>query len=178
MAQTRWHVIPIWIERPSEDVEPEKTTFIVHLRNEDAYQHLMSGLRDIRAELYLFLKWIKRISIRDEVSGEEWSLDDLGEDKHGITSLKQNGTLHRFKFFRREIEVPDRIKTDRLTQEYRANVPRRAIAIAFAMDAEGSLDPSPVTAMYGGVYSGSHRAFRPRERSGVDILPNAGMGRE
>lgn len=72
VAHTPWHVIPIWIERPSEDVDPKKTTFIVHLRDEDAYQHLMSGLKDIKAELYLFLKWIKRISITDEISGETW----------------------------------------------------------------------------------------------------------
>src|SRR5712691_4065911 len=45
VAHTPWHVIPIWIERPSEDVDPKKTTFIVHLRDEDAYQHLMSGLK-------------------------------------------------------------------------------------------------------------------------------------
>ena len=35
----------------------------------------------------------------------------------------------------------------------RANVTKRAIAIAFAMDSGGNLDPSPATAMYGGVYS-------------------------
>jgi len=152
-TETPWHVIPIWIEQPSEVLAPEKTTFIVRLRNNDAYQHLMSGLKEIRAELYLFLKWIKRISITDEVSGETWSLEDHGEDDNGISTLKQNSTLHRFKFFRREITVPDELKTDRLTQEYRANVTKRAIAIAFAIDEDGNLDPSPATAMYGGVYS-------------------------
>src|SRR5262249_44275892 len=101
----------------------------------------------------LFLKWIKRIVITDEVSSETWSLEDHGEDDDGISTLEQDSTLHRFKFFRREISVPDQSKMDRLTQEYRANVTKRAIAIAFAIDDGGTLDPSPATAMYGGVYS-------------------------
>jgi hypothetical protein len=153
VSETPWHVIPIWIEQSSEFVDPKKTTFIVRLRDEDAYQHLMSGLKEIRAELYLFLRWIKCINITDEISGETWSLEDLGEDDNGITVLKQNSELHRFKFFKEEIPVPAKLKMDRLTQEYRANVTKRAIAIAFAMDENGDLDPSPATAMYGGVYS-------------------------
>src|SRR5205823_10056903 len=68
-------------------------------------------------------------------------------------TLKQNGQVHRFKFFRREVTVPEHVKPDRLTQEYRANVTKREIAVAFAIDAQGNLDPSPATAMYGGVYS-------------------------
>lgn len=153
VTETPWHVIPIWVDQPSEAPEQDKTTFIVRLRNEEAYDHLMSGLKEIRAELYLFLKWIKRIQITDEISGDTWSLEDLGEDQNGITTLKQDSTLHRFKFFRDEIAVPGALKADRLTQEYRANVTKRAIAIAFAMDEKGNLDPSPATAMYGGVYS-------------------------
>jgi hypothetical protein len=153
ISETPWHVIPIWVEQTPEPLETDKTTFIIRLRNEDAYQHLMAGLKEIRAELYLFLNWIKRIYITDEISGEKWSLEDLGEDKDGITTLRQGSTIHRFKFFREVIQVPAKLKLDRLTQEYRANVTKRGIAIAFAMDQNGNLNPSPTTAMYGGVYS-------------------------
>jgi hypothetical protein len=152
-ADTPWHVIPIWIEQPSETIEADKTTFIIQLRNHEARTQLMEGLKGIRAELYLFLKWTKSISIADEVSSETWTVEDSGSMTDGITTLKQNGQEHRFRFFRREIAVPSRVKLDRLTQEYRANVTKREIAIAFAMDPKGNLDPSPSTAMYGGVYS-------------------------
>jgi hypothetical protein len=152
-ADTPWHVIPIWIDEPSEPIDADKTTFIIQLRNEEARAHLMEGLKSIRAELYLFLKWIKSISIADDVSGETWKVEDSGSTADGITTLKQNAEEHRFKFFRREVTVPEHVKPDRLTQEYRANVTKREIAIAFAMDAKGNLDPSPSTAMYGGVYS-------------------------
>jgi hypothetical protein len=149
-ADTPWHVIPIWLEQPSEPAEADKTTFIIHLRNEEAHAHLMEGLKAIRAELYLFLKWIKSISITDEVSGKIWTVEDSGSTGDGITTLKQDGEEHRFKFFRREVTVPERVKPDRLTQEYRANVTKREIAVAFAIDANGDLDPTPSTAMYGG----------------------------
>ncbi len=152
-TDTPWHVIPIWLDQPSEPVEAEKTTFIIQFRNEEARAHLMEGLKAIHADLYLFLKWIKNISIKDEVSGETWRVEDLGSTSDGITTIKQNGEQHRFKFFRREVTVPEHVKSDQLTQEYRANVTKREIAIAFAMDGEGNLDPSPSTAMYGGVYS-------------------------
>lgn len=152
-ADTPWHVIPIWLEQPSEPIDADKTTFIIHLRNEEAHAHLMEGLKAIRAELYLFLKWIKSIAITDEVSSETWTVEDSGSTSDGITTLKQNGEEHRFKFFRREVTVPEHVKPDRLTQEYRANVTKREIAVAFAIDVNGNLDPTPSTAMYGGVYS-------------------------
>jgi hypothetical protein len=152
-VETPWHVIPLWLDQPSEPIEAEKTTFIIQLRDEEAHAHLMEGLKAIRAELYLFLKWIKSISIKDEVSGETWTVEDSGSTSDGITTLKQNGEEHRFRFFRREVTVPEHVKPDRLTQEYRANVTKREIAVAFAIDAKGNLDPSPSTAMYGGVYS-------------------------
>jgi hypothetical protein len=151
-SETPWHVIPIWIDEPSEEIESDKTTFIVRLRYQSAHAHLMEGLEQIRAELYLFLKWIRRIQITDEASGKSWSLDNLGESS-GITTLKQGDVPHRFKFFRHIVQVPESVKTDRLTQEYRVNVTTRAIAIAFAVNEQDDLDPSPSTAMYGGVYS-------------------------
>ena len=152
-TETPWHVIPVWLEQPSEIVEPERTSFVIQLRNDEARAHLMEGLKAIRAELYLFLKWIKKISITDEVTGESWTIEDSGSTTDGITTLKQNGKDHRFRFFRREVTVPERVRPDRLTQEYRANVTKREIAVASAIDANGNLDPSPSTAMYGGVYS-------------------------
>src|SRR5713101_5974250 len=90
-ADTPWHVIPVWLDESSEQVEADKTTFIIQLRNEEAHTHLMEGLKAIRAELYLFLKWIKNISITDEMSSKTWTVEDSGSTSDGITTLKQNG---------------------------------------------------------------------------------------
>lgn len=152
-SNTPWHVIPIWIDTTSEAVDPDKTTFIIPFREEAYYPSLLQEVKKLRTELYLFLRWLKQIKIIDEVFRQEWTLENVGESEEDITTLKQNGQQQRFKFFHRTIEVPDWVKQDRLTQEYRANVTKREIAVAFALDKEGNLSPSEAGAMYDGVYS-------------------------
>jgi len=150
---TPWHVIPIWIDKPSEPVDESKTTFIIPFRESKDGSQITEEIKKIRLELYLFLRWLKKIEIVDEVSEEHWTLENLGENQEGITTLKRNGEERRFKFFHREVQVPDWVKDDRLTQEYRANVTKREIAIGFALDENGNLAPEEAGAMYGGVYS-------------------------
>jgi len=152
-SKTPWHVLPIWIESPSEAVEPEKTTFILPFREEECYPALLQELKNLSTTVYLFLRWLKRIEITDEFSGQSWSLENTGENEEGITTLKHDGHEQKFRFFRRECSVPEWVKQDRLTQEYRANVTRREIVIAFAVDAEGNLVPLQTGVMYGGVSS-------------------------
>ena len=152
-SSTPWHVIPIWLDEPSEPIEETKTTFVIPFREGTDVEKVLSEIRKLRLELYLFLRWLRRIRIVDEISGQLWTLENLGEDENGITRLNSGTEQRRFKFFRRQVSVPDWVKTDRLTQEYRANVTQREIAIGFALDHEGNLSPDEAGAMYGGVYS-------------------------
>ena len=152
-SSTPWHVIPIWIDEPSEPINSSKTTFVIPFREATDALHISDEIKKIRLELYLFLRWLRRIEIIDEISGEHWTLENLGENQEGISTLKSNGEERRFKFFRRTVIVPDWVKDDRLTQEYRANVNQREIAIGFALDENGNLAPDEAGAMYGGVYS-------------------------
>ena len=154
---TPWHVLPIWIEQPSETIDPLMTTFIIPFRKgeeETHYSSLLQQVTELGTELYLFLRWLKRIEITDEVSGQTWTLENLGENKDDITILRHNGQEQRLKLFRRILtDIPNWVRQDRLTQEYRANVTQREIAIAFALDDKGNLAPQQARAMYGGVYS-------------------------
>ncbi len=152
-AKTPWHVLPIWIEKPSESLDDAKTTFIIPYREKSSYEKLVEEVEKFRNEVYLFLHWIKTIIIIDEVSGKTSTLENRGESNQGFTTLNQDGKEQRFKFIRRIVEVPEWVKQDRLTKEYRANVAKREIAIAFALDNEQNLSPSEAGAMYGGVYS-------------------------
>ena len=152
--KTPWHVLPIWIDQPSETIDPDKTTFILPYREETYYSILLQELTKLKTELYLFLRWLRKIEVVDELSGQMWILENVGEMQEGITTLKQEGQEQKFKFFRRTLkQIPDWIKQDRLTQDYRANVTQREIAVAFALDGEGNLAPLQAGAMYGGVYS-------------------------
>ena len=152
-SSTPWHVIPIWIDEPSETIDTSRTTFIIPFRNPNDAPRIVDEIKKIRLELYLFLRWLRKIEIIDEVSKEHWTLETLGENQEGISRLKSDGEERRFKFFRRNVEVPEWVKNDRLTQEYRANVFQREIAIGFALDKKGNLAPDEAGAMYGGVYS-------------------------
>lgn len=162
-SNTPWHVIPVWIDQPSEAIEETKTVFIIPFREKAIYSNLQNELKQLEAGLYLFLRWLKKIIVIDEPSSQIWTLENQGEIE-GITILKHNDKEHRFKFFHRTVSIPDWVKEDRLTQEYRANVAQREIAIAFALDSAGNLAPLPAGAMYGGVYS-----FSPlgEEKSGA-----------
>lgn len=150
---TPWHVIPIWLDKPSEPIDASRTTFVIPFREASDAAHISGEIRKSSLELYLFLRWLRRIEITDEISGEHWTLENLGENQEGISTLKSDGEERRFKFFHRNVEVPDWVKDDRLTQEYRANVTQREIAIGFALDKNGNLAPNEAGAMYGGVYS-------------------------
>jgi len=152
-SSTPWHVIPIWIDKPSEPVDQSKTTFVIPFREGTDTSRIIEEIKKIRLELYLFLRWLRKIEIIDEMSGEHWTLENLGESQEGISTLRSDGEERRFKFFHRNITVPEGVKDDRLTQEYRANVTQREIAIGFALDKNGNLAPNEAGAMYGGVYS-------------------------
>jgi hypothetical protein len=52
---TPWHVIPIWIDEPSEPTDNERTTFIIPFREEGHYSSLAGELQKLKTELYLFL---------------------------------------------------------------------------------------------------------------------------
>ena len=149
-----WHVLRIWVNEPSEIIDIDKTTFIIHFREGVDYINLIQEVEKLKTDLYLFLRWMKKIEVTDEISGRSLTLESVGEDEEGIATLKHNDKQQKFKFFRRTTtKIPDWVKQDRVTQEYRSNVIQREIAIAFSLDDKGNLAPSEAGAMYGGVYS-------------------------
>jgi hypothetical protein len=155
-GETPWHVLPLWIDEPSELIDSSKTTFVIPFREPSIRAGIASELAGLTSSLYLFLNWIRRISVHDDVSVGTWSLESSSAPDGEFTVLRTNGREERFRFFRRVVEIgsaPADVRQDRLTQEYRANVTQREIAIAFMVDASGRLAPEASHAMYGGVYS-------------------------
>jgi Protein NO VEIN, C-terminal len=147
-----WQIIPIWIDTPSETIDNRLTTFIVPFRDDSFYELLVEDLSRLGTQLYLFLRWIRTITVADEAAGTTSKVENLG-DKDGITTLRHDGVEQKFLFFRKSVAVPEWVRSDRLTQEYRRDVAQREIAAAFALDEAGSLAPGSAGAMYGGVYS-------------------------
>jgi hypothetical protein len=149
-----WYVIPIWIDTPSESIDSEKTTFIIPFSDDSYYDILIDEIDKLNIQLYLFLHWLKEIDVKDEVTGNEWTLENLGSDSENIVTLKQNGNSQKFKIFSHILRsIPDYVVKDSITQEYRSKVKEREITIAFALDEDNNLAPVQAGAMYGGVYS-------------------------
>lgn len=100
-ATTPWHVLPIWVGQPSESVAEETTTFILPFRDASYYESLVKEVSGLSTQLYLFLRWLKKITIVDEETGTTWTLENAGETAEGYTVLSHNGILQKFKFFKR-----------------------------------------------------------------------------
>lgn len=165
-----WQIIPVWVDDPPEDIDPNKTTFYLPFRDEKAYEETKRELQNLGLHLYLFLKWLKKIEIIDEETGEATVLENIGEE-NGIVTLARNGEKERYLIFRRICKVPSNVKDDEITKSAkRSNVKQREITIAFRVDEEGNLVPLTAAEAYGGVYS-----FLPlgEERSGVKFLMQA-----
>lgn len=148
-----WRVTPVWLDRPTEPIDDALTTILIPFRTPKVSASLQEAFAKLGPQLYLFLRWIKTIRIIDEIAGTEFTLENLGKDEDDITTLLDRGQLRRYRIFRREVAVPDYVKSDLLTQDYRENVERREIAIAFEVSPSGSLVASESVASYGGVYS-------------------------
>lgn len=152
-AESLWQVVPVWVDEPSEPVDPDLTTFIVPFRDPSSYVSLRTEFSRLGPQVYLFLRWITTIAVHDEPSGDLRTLRNLGTDDHGITTLTDDDREQRFRVFRTVVNVPPHVKADTLTRDYRAGVERREIAIGFALDGAENLAPSEAMASYGGVYS-------------------------
>jgi hypothetical protein len=152
--ETPWQVLPIWLSGPSEKIDQRLTTFILPLREQSDYKTVERELGQLRIGLYLFLRWIKRIVVEDEIRRETWKLESLEDGQEDVKTLRRGHTAQRFRFFRRTCLVPEWLKSDRLVHEFRRdNVLQREVVIAFAMDEAGNLDSKLAGTMYGGVYS-------------------------
>jgi len=165
-----WQIIPLPVDNPPEPIDPNKTTFYLPFRDEKAYEETRNELKNISLHLYLFLKWLKKITIVDEESGEATILENLGEEK-GIVTLARNREKERYLMLRRTCRVPSHIVDDGITRSAkRSNVKQREITVAFRVDEEDNLIPLKAGEAYGGVYS-----FLPlgEERSGAKFLIQA-----
>lgn len=165
-----WQIIPLWIEEPSEEVDLSKTTFVLPFRNETVYFEVRSELNRLDEKLYLFLEWLRTITVSDEVSGRKRTLKRKDENG-GVTILSRDGMDQAFRIFRRNYEVPKEVKQDWATKAAkREDVAQREVVVAFGLDQERNLVPIEEAASYGGLYS-----FHPlgEERTGVPFLIQA-----
>lgn len=162
-----WQITPIWVNEVSEDLDEELTTFLIPFRSPEAYEQTQEELRKLDVHIFLFLKWLKKLEITYEPTGEATVIENRGE-KNGIVSLVKNGEGHRFIIFRRTSDVPANVATDLALAFYRRqHVTQREVVLAFGVNLNDYLTPIEDASTLGSVSS-----FLPlvEERSGAKFL--------
>lgn len=166
-----WQITPIWTEDVSESLDPSLTTFVMPFRNTEVYEQTLQELQKLDVHIFLFLKWLKKLTIIDEKSGDKVVIENLGE-KNKVATLKKEdkkgSKTHRFVLFRRTRKVPPDVSKDSSLEFYkRQAVKEREIVLAFSVDNADNLQPIEDASALGSVSS-----FLPlvEERTGVKFL--------
>jgi hypothetical protein len=165
-----WQIMPLAVDVPSEPVDPALTTFILPFRSPEFSEQTRGELEKLDVHVFLFLRWLKRLRIGDEVNGESTVITNEGETD-GILSVKKNDAVQNFAIFRRSVKVPPEVANDPVLSFYkRQAVAMREVVIAFAIDQNGDLKPIEDASALGSVSS-----FLPlvEERSGAKFLIQA-----
>jgi hypothetical protein len=164
-----WQITPIWID-DAPDSLPALTTFLIPFRSSQAYEQTHQELNKLDVHIFLFLKWLRRLTVVDEASGKSTFIENLGE-LNRIASLKKDSQTHRFVVFRRVRLVPPEVSCDTSLEFYkRQTVKQREIVLAFGVDDTDNLQPIEDASALGSVSS-----FLPlvEERSGAKFLIQA-----
>jgi len=166
-----WQIMPMWIANVPEPLDPALTTFILPFRNFEAYNQTLQELKKLDVHIFLFLKWLRKLRIVDEVSGERVLIENLGENNR-VASLKKEdrkgSKTHRFVIFRRVSQVPPEVAKDNSLEFYkRQAVKEREVVLAFGVDDADNLQPIEDASALGSVSS-----FLPlvEERTGAKFL--------
>ena len=174
-----WQVIPIPIQ-PTEYIPSEITRFVIYLEDPSSYEEIAKTVDNLKPHVFMFLDYISRIEVRDNVRGitrsVEWFTHD-SEEKEGVRIQKitllykenRNKYYKQFLVFKKAFKVPNDVREDRDTiAAERGDVVEREVAIAFAL--EDDIIKSIDEGQFWGVYS-----FLPLHevRSGLRFLIQA-----
>lgn len=166
-ANEPWQIIPHWVGDATEQTAPQLTTILLPFRNAESYEQTLIDLQKLDVHVFLFLKWLKKLTLVDEANGKRLVIEHLGEhDK--IVELRKDQSAQRFIVFRRKRPVPENVANDPALEFYRRqHVAQREVVIAFGLDDSGNLQPIEEASALGSVSS-----FLPllEERTGAKFL--------
>ena len=129
-----WQMMTIWIDDTSQSLNTDLTTFVIPFRNSEVYAQTLQELQKLDVHIFLFLKWLRRLTVVDEAKGQRTLIENLGE-KTRIASLRKDSQTHRFVVFRRVSQVPPEVSVDISLEFYkRQKVKQREIVLAFGVD--------------------------------------------
>jgi hypothetical protein len=166
-----WQIMPFWVDKPLEPLDEDKTTFIFQFRSAELYEQIRDELKKLDVHIFLFLRWLKKLEIVDEATGEPPTTIECGDPRDEVLVVKKDGKPRHFAIFRRTCDVPPEVSSDPALEFYkRQSVRQREVVIAFSVDEENNLLPMEDASALGSVSS-----FLPlvEERSGAKFLVQA-----
>jgi len=73
-----------WIDDHSENIDADKTTFIIPFREAEHYSLVLDDVKKLGVELFSVFALAQERTVTDEGAGEGWSLESA-EEKDGIS---------------------------------------------------------------------------------------------
>ena len=180
-SEVPWQVVPIPIN-PIEYTPPTNTRFVIYLDNPSYYDEIANALNELKPHVFLFLEYINRIEIIDNVKNSKRVIEWFINDRERINDVRvqevtvnyyenDQARVEKFLVFRKEFEVPREVREDPTTVDAKRNdVVKREVAIAFALDVYEERVKPIREGQFWGVYS-----FLPLHevRSGLPFLIQA-----
>ncbi|MFC6906917.1 DUF3883 domain-containing protein [Halalkalicoccus tibetensis] len=182
-TQSPWQIIPIWIHDDAQTFPDEYNTKFEIPFSDDISQETFDKLTSeldvgqISDRTILFLKNLEEIEIIDEVNGVEKTISKsivTTRDEYDIvevtTERNDETETTRWLRFTDTVEVPGRVKEDRMTKQWeRHTINHREIIVAFELNTDNVLQKQEGTAHIG-VFS-----FLPLKEvpSGLNFLVQA-----
>jgi len=166
-ANEPWQIIPIWLDGFTAETDTNATLFLLPFKDQHVYDQTREELDKLDVHIFLFLKWLKRLVIVDQLAAKTQVIENLGET-NGVVSLRRGQRHSRFVVFRRIVSVPPDVATDPALEFYRRQkVKQREVVLAFGVDENGNLRRIEEASTLGSVSS-----FLPlvEEKSGAKFL--------
>lgn len=133
-------IVPVWIEKNIEGIDPKQTTIILPLDKPDFnYEKVEAMLRDIEPETVLFLSKLRELSVSTD-SGDNIVI--IKDDKknpliqvlvEGKRAEKSVSEIHEFLVYPKQFFVPQNV-----THEKRSKVTDRVVTIAYPTNSNAS----------------------------------------
>jgi len=170
-----FYFYPYWIEQTTENIEQQKTTFILPFKSEEFFDKSLDQLKKLNAQSLLFLRNIRKIESNNEEENtthvfyitciEDFKpLPNNERISVGKFLLTEGNIAMRFLAFRGTFEVLKEIREDEETKRAkRGKVKEREISIAIQLDEQDNLKP----------ISGYICSFFPIMERGINFLVHA-----
>lgn len=159
-----WELMPEWVEA---DNHTTKTVFKLPLIDDNQLKKIIVdylSAEHLSGKVMLFLKNVKKISVLVNIGDKHFKreieqITDNGNNRqYKVCSLmeKKNDDTSQedWLVFRKEFIVPDEVKQDSLTKQFKRDAAKRREAlVAFRIDKLGNLVPLDAGTLHFGVYS-------------------------